>query len=119
MKVLNTHGYTQEADTRASVSCAGGYQFNIPEKKNTLATCKCNTDNQCRWTFNKGDVMCVKCKKPSITYKNGKSVVVVNNVQMINVSFTNDFHKIIAYFFLNTKFDAPSLLSSQNYSYSV
>jgi hypothetical protein len=87
MKVRNTDGYTQENNSRASVSCTGGYQLNMREKTKTLATCKCNVENQCKWVFGKGDVMCVKCQKPSITYKNGRALIVVNNVSISNVSF--------------------------------
>jgi len=65
------------------VQCIQGYQLNIPEKVSTLATCKCS-NGRCRWQFNKGDVMCVKCARPSVTRPKGKAIMVGWEQQIVN-----------------------------------
>ena len=60
MKNLNKN---TEKDSAASVQCIAGYQLNLPNKIKTAATCTCDSNNDCKWVFNKGDVMCVKERK--------------------------------------------------------
>jgi len=57
MKNLNKN---KNKDDAASVQCLAGYQLNISDKIKTAAICTCDENEDCKWIFKKGNVMCVK-----------------------------------------------------------
>jgi len=60
MKNLNKNNKSGDS---ASVQCLAGYQLNLPDKIKTAATCTCDENEDCKWIFKKGNVMCVKERK--------------------------------------------------------
>merc|ERR1739838_63362 len=48
-----------------------------------MGTCDCAAGS-CSWKFNKGDVMCVPCARPSVSKLKGKGITTVWNTKMIN-----------------------------------
>jgi len=102
MKNLNK---TNLKDAAASIQCLAGYQLNLPNKIKTAATCLCNDNDECKWVFKKGDVMCVKEPKftilpflPTFCKKIGKNRTLVIDFTILYLIFAYLFYQI--FFFL-------------------
>ena len=64
----------------ASVGCKQHYRLNLDWPKDpyvygklkTNATCRCDARNNCKWVFNKGNVVCTHCPRETLQARKGK-----------------------------------------------
>lgn len=74
--------YTDELahGSKVTVGCKQHYMLNIDYpadpyvygKLKTAATCRCNSEQKCKWVFNKGQVMCSWCPREFLQARKGK-----------------------------------------------
>jgi hypothetical protein len=94
IKLFTTDGYSTKDGAKASVMCTQGYQLNLEGKDRTAAYCTCDENSGlCSWKFNKGDIKCVKCPKPTGSRPKGKGVMIFAGSKVVN--FDDDTMSVV------------------------